>query len=187
MPCRLVKECPRGTHLRKPKQPLGTRARRSAQRAVMLSENIHTSTLSTNRNHMPMHAYVLPGTACCRQLTAWPACAGFAEQNAADLAKLKSRTTTFRDASKRKRLQALEALTREHRAMQTRMWFLQSDTKRGTAVKFDKTGQALLQLLRHLKRVSEVRLPRTVSFRCPVSGREFTRPPDSATRMSCAE
>ena len=73
------------------------------------------------------------------------------------MAKLKSATATFRDAGKRKRFLALETLSRKHPCMHARMWFLQSDTKRGATVKFDKSGQALLLLLRHLKRVSEVR------------------------------
>ena len=87
--------------------------------------------------------------------------AGFAEQNAADMLKLKRRGFTFRDGGKRLRMEALTELAREHRAMHTRMWFLQSDTKRGTAVKFNKTGQAILQLLRQLNRVTEVRPART--------------------------
>lgn len=98
--------------------------------------------------------------------------AGFAEQNAADMVKLKSRAVTFRDAAKRKRLQALDGLAKEHRCIHTHMWFLQSDTKRGINVKFDKTGQALLQLLRQLKRVFEVRaLP--VPLRMCSTGRRW--------------
>eukprot|EP00892_Ulva_mutabilis_P001663 jgi/Ulvmu1/11498/UM077_0047.1 len=83
--------------------------------------------------------------------------AGFAEQNAKDIQKLRNPKATFRDARKRLRLQDLESLARNNPCMQSRMWFLQSDTKRGTVVKFDKSGQALLQVLRHLKRVSEIR------------------------------
>lgn len=42
-------------------------------------------------------------------------------------------------------------------SMKKAFWFLEADLKRGTSVKMDNTGKALLQLLRHLKRFSEVR------------------------------
>ena len=37
-----------------------------------------------------------------------------------------------------------------------KFWFVDSDLKGGTALKLDKTGKAILTVLRHLGRLSEV-------------------------------
>ena len=37
-------------------------------------------------------------------------------------------------------------------------WFLETDLKTGTVLKVDKTGKAILTVLRHLGRLSEVQL-----------------------------
>lgn len=39
-----------------------------------------------------------------------------------------------------------------------RFWFVDSDLKKGTALKLDKTGKAILTVLRHLGRLTEVRV-----------------------------
>lgn len=38
-------------------------------------------------------------------------------------------------------------------------WFLETDLKSGAALKVDKTGKAILTVLRHLGRLSEVKGP----------------------------
>lgn len=43
-------------------------------------------------------------------------------------------------------------------AMKRTFWFLETDLKNGVAVKMDNTGKSTLQLLRHLKRFTEVRV-----------------------------
>ena len=40
-----------------------------------------------------------------------------------------------------------------------RHWFTEPDLKNGTCVRSDKTGRALLTVLRHLGRIQEVRWP----------------------------
>ena len=37
-----------------------------------------------------------------------------------------------------------------------KFWFVDSDLKGGTALKLDKTGKAILTVLRHLSRLTEV-------------------------------
>jgi len=37
-----------------------------------------------------------------------------------------------------------------------RFWFLDSDLKEGASIRPDKTGKAILMMLRHLKRLEEV-------------------------------
>jgi hypothetical protein len=39
-----------------------------------------------------------------------------------------------------------------------RHWFLESDLKDGLVIKLDKTGKSVLSLLRHLGRLTEVRV-----------------------------
>jgi hypothetical protein len=45
-----------------------------------------------------------------------------------------------------------------HEALKGRSWVLESDLKTGAAVRPDKSGRALLTLLRHLGRLQEARL-----------------------------
>ena len=40
-----------------------------------------------------------------------------------------------------------------------RHWFTEPDLKAGACIRSDKTGRALLTVLRHLGRIQEVRLP----------------------------
>jgi Spindle and kinetochore-associated protein 1 len=47
-------------------------------------------------------------------------------------------------------------LLNQQPTLKSRFFFLESDLKDGAAVKRDKSGKSLLQLLRHLKRISEV-------------------------------
>lgn len=46
-----------------------------------------------------------------------------------------------------------------HDALKGKTWALESDLKSGAALRLDKTGKTILTLLRHLGRVSEVRVP----------------------------
>jgi Spindle and kinetochore-associated protein 1 len=41
--------------------------------------------------------------------------------------------------------------------MKKAFWFMEADLQRGNVAKMDNTGKSLLQLLRHLKRFTEVR------------------------------
>ena len=41
-------------------------------------------------------------------------------------------------------------------ACKNRFWLVEDDLKRGTAVKADKSGKAILTILRHLGRLEEV-------------------------------
>lgn len=52
-----------------------------------------------------------------------------------------------------------------------RFWFVDSDLKKGTALKLDKTGKAILTVLRHLGRLTEV-WPRYNSLGLPVYVRQ---------------
>ena len=45
-----------------------------------------------------------------------------------------------------------------HESLKGKTWALESDLKSGTALRLDKTGKTVLTLLRHLGRVSEVRV-----------------------------
>lgn len=51
----------------------------------------------------------------------------------------------------------LAAVAKANPRMQKHFWFLESDLKDGTILRCDRSGKGLLQLLRHLKRFSEVR------------------------------
>ena len=73
-------------------------------------------------------------------------------------------------ATYRKKNQALSAADRDkaldisrvtaaNPSMKAAFWFMDIDMRNGTVVKMDNTGRALLQLLRHLKRFTEVRNP----------------------------
>ena len=48
-------------------------------------------------------------------------------------------------------------------------WFVESDLKGGAALKLDKTGKAILTVLRHLSRLTEVRCPLPRSPYLPAS------------------
>jgi hypothetical protein len=50
-------------------------------------------------------------------------------------------------------------------ACKGRAWVLEGDLKAGTHLRLDKTGKAILTVLRHLNRCQEVRLARLVLVR----------------------
>jgi Spindle and kinetochore-associated protein 1 len=83
-------------------------------------------------------------------------CVGFAEHNAKQMAGLKSKVSTFKSSEARKRMLDLAAVAKMNPRMQSHFWFLESDLKDGSILKCDRSGKGLLQLLRHLKRFSEV-------------------------------
>lgn len=71
------------------------------------------------------------------------------------------------------------AAVQQNAALRGRFFFLESDLNRGTVAKRDKSGKALLQVLRHLKRLTEVRTGENVRMRgvrasgaktCPLCG-----------------
>ena len=45
-----------------------------------------------------------------------------------------------------------------HEALKGRFWVLEGDLRAGTHLRLDKTGKAMMQLLRHLNRLAEVRV-----------------------------
>lgn len=89
--------------------------------------------------------------------------AGFAEHNSKQMAALKSKVSTFKSSETRKKMLDLVAVSKSTPAMRTHFWFLESDLKDGSILKCDRSGKGLLQLLRHLKRFSEVR-PSLLSY-----------------------
>ena len=82
--------------------------------------------------------------------------AGFAEYNAKQMAALKSKVSTFKSSEARKRMLDISAVAKANPRMHKHFWFLESDLKGGSVLKCDRSGKGLLQLLRHLKRFSEV-------------------------------
>lgn len=72
------------------------------------------------------------------------------------MAALKSKTSTFKSSEARKRMLDMVAVAKVNPTMKSRFWFLESDLKHGSVLKCDRSGKGLLQLLRHLKRFSEV-------------------------------
>jgi Spindle and kinetochore-associated protein 1 len=80
---------------------------------------------------------------------------GFAEANVKMLASLRGKGGGM---SKQQREHAYEVsnMMNQNPILKARFFFLESDLKDGTSVKRDKTSKCLLQLLRHLRRFTEV-------------------------------
>ena len=60
-------------------------------------------------------------------------------------------------SAERDRAFEIQRVLAAHPGMKKSFWFLETDLKNGSAVKMDNTGKSTLQLLRHLKRFTEVR------------------------------
>jgi len=81
--------------------------------------------------------------------------AGFAEQNAVlVLAARKNKTAGY----DRKHAIWLHTNIWHHSFLKGKFWALEADLKAGTALKLDKSGKSCLTILRHLKRIGEVRI-----------------------------
>jgi len=81
--------------------------------------------------------------------------AGFAEQNAVlVLAARKNKTAGY----DRKHAIWLHTNISHHSFLKGKFWALEADLKAGTALKLDKSGKSCLTILRHLKRIGEVRI-----------------------------
>jgi Spindle and kinetochore-associated protein 1 len=81
--------------------------------------------------------------------------AGFAEANVKMLASLRGKGSSM-SKLQREHAYNVSMLLNQQPTLKSRFFFLESDLKDGVAVKRDKTSKSLLQLLRHLKRISEV-------------------------------
>lgn len=57
----------------------------------------------------------------------------------------------------RERYQEVLAVLAKHKVGKGRHWFTEFDLRNGAAIKCDKSGKSTLQVLRHLKRLTEVR------------------------------
>ncbi|GMH39259.1 hypothetical protein BSKO_07157 [Bryopsis sp. KO-2023] len=79
-----------------------------------------------------------------------------AENKAKFLASVKSN----RRLTVEQRNEGMELLHKvgKHEAVRNHCWFEESDLKNGNVLKLDKTGKAILMLLRHLRRLNEVRI-----------------------------
>lgn len=81
--------------------------------------------------------------------------AGFAEQNAVLVLAAKKNKTHGYD---RKHAIWLHTNIAHHSFLKGKFWALEADLKAGTALKLDKSGKSCLTILRHLKRIGEVRI-----------------------------
>ncbi|DBA84982.1 TPA: hypothetical protein ACH3X2_005721 [Trebouxia sp. C0005] len=81
--------------------------------------------------------------------------ASHSEANAKLMAATKSNSVKPAD---RKRATTLLHCVTGKEGIRGRYWFLESDLKGGTTLKMDKTGKAILTVLRHLGRLTEVRV-----------------------------
>ena len=84
--------------------------------------------------------------------------ADFADENHKMMAVYRRKPGALGPADRSKALDASRVIA-ANATMKAAFWFLETDLKNGAAVKMDNTGKSLLQLLRHLKRFSEVRSP----------------------------
>jgi len=80
-----------------------------------------------------------------------------AEANVKLMAAIKSRSSSLPPAERKRGTEILHAITGKDN-IKGRYWFLETDLKDGNFLKPDKTGRAILTLLRHLSRVQEVRI-----------------------------
>lgn len=81
--------------------------------------------------------------------------AGLADANAAMVAAARRNKATGPD---KKHAMWIAFNVANHEQLKARSWVLEADLKSGSAVRLDKTGRALLTLLRHVGRLQEVRV-----------------------------
>jgi hypothetical protein len=84
----------------------------------------------------------------------------FAEENARMMAAYRKKSGALTAADRDRALDATRVIA-QNPQMKKAFWFLETDLKNGSTVRMDNTGRSLLQLLRHLKRFTEVLLPHT--------------------------
>eukprot|EP00887_Chlorella_sp_A99_P000775 scaffold5.g775.t1 len=87
--------------------------------------------------------------------------AGIAEANAAAVAAVRRNRAVGAD---KKHAMWLAYNIANHEGLKGRVWVLEADLRAGQAVRLDKSGKAMMQLLRHLGRTSEVQLPAYVDY-----------------------
>ena len=90
------------------------------------------------------------GSACCWDLACSLCCSPSQTRQAGGMALSPTLSAC--------RKHALAMLLQSKDACKNRFWLVEDDLKRGTAVKADKSGKAILTILRHLGRLQEVNL-----------------------------
>jgi len=83
--------------------------------------------------------------------------AGFAEANNRLMASLKQSGARMSGADRKRATELLHTVAMRD-GVRGRFWFLESELRDGVSIKADKSGKALLTLLRHLRRMDEVRI-----------------------------
>ena len=138
--------------------------------ALMSAQQIFSafSTMAGYRNHLLLCCCLHTSKGChaaqLRQMCGVALCivmrvlrADFAEENAKIMAAYRKKSGSL-GLDDRERALDIQHVLAANPAMKRGWWFLETDLKNGLHVKMDNTGKSTLQLLRHLKRFTEVRM-----------------------------